>query len=176
MRKLSITELNRKLPEEFQKSAKMPLRIILDNIRSAHNIGSVFRSADAFAIDQILLCGITAIPPNREIHKTALGATETVSWQYFPNTVEAIEQCKAEGYSVVIIEQTTGSIALQDYIPKGPVVLVFGNEVEGVSEEALPLADQAVEIPQFGTKHSFNISVCAGIVMYDLFVKLNRPA
>lgn len=171
MRKLSITELNRKHPEDFRQSKKRPFRIVLDNVRSAHNIGSVFRSADAFAVEQILLCGITAVPPNREIHKTALGATETVEWSYYESTKEAVEACKKDGFTIVLIEQTTGSIPLQDYVPEGPIALVFGNEVEGVSDDVLPLADQAVEIPQFGTKHSFNISVCAGIVMYDLFVK-----
>jgi tRNA G18 (ribose-2'-O)-methylase SpoU len=171
MRKLSITELNRKAPEEFRKSEKYPMRIVLDNIRSAHNIGSVFRSSDAFAIDCIHLCGITATPPNREIHKSALGAEDTVQWRYHATTQEAIQHCKDEGYTIVIIEQTTGSVPLQEYKPNGPVALVFGNEVEGVSEAAIELADVAVEIPQFGTKHSFNISVCAGIVMYDLFSK-----
>lgn len=171
MRKLSITELNRKHPEDFRQSKKRPFRIVLDNVRSAHNIGSVFRSADAFAVEKILLCGITAVPPNREIHKTALGATETVEWSYYESTKEAVEACKKDGFTIVLIEQTTDSIPLQDYFPDGPIALVFGNEVEGVSDDVLPLADQAVEIPQFGTKHSFNISVCAGIVMYDLFVK-----
>ncbi len=174
MRKLSITELNRKHPEDFRQSKKRPFRIVLDNVRSAHNIGSVFRSADAFAVEKILLCGITAVPPNREIHKSALGATETVDWTYFQTTKEAVETCKKEGFTIVLIEQTTGSIPLQDYLPDGPIALVFGNEVEGVSDDVLPLADQAVEIPQFGTKHSFNISVCAGIVMYDLFVKSGK--
>ena len=174
MRKLSITELNRKLPEEFHQTKKQSIRILLDNVRSAHNIGSVFRSADAFAIEQIFLCGITATPPNREIHKSALGATETVQWKYFEQTSDAIKACKEDGYSIVLIEQTTNSVELPDFIPQGPIALIFGNEVEGISDDVIGMADSAVEIPQFGTKHSFNISVCAGIVMYDIWTKTNK--
>jgi tRNA G18 (ribose-2'-O)-methylase SpoU len=174
MRKLSITELNRKLPEEFHQTKKQSIRILLDNVRSAHNIGSVFRSADAFAIEQIFLCGITATPPNREIHKSALGATETVQWKYFEQTSDAIKACKEDGYTIVLIEQTTNGIELPDFTPNGPIALVFGNEVEGISDDVIGMADSAVEIPQFGTKHSFNISVCAGIVMYDIWTKSNK--
>jgi tRNA G18 (ribose-2'-O)-methylase SpoU len=174
MRKLENSELNRKNNIEFKAATKIPIIIILDDIRSLHNIGSVFRSADAFAIEQIFLCGITATPPNREIHKSALGATETVQWKYFEQTSDAIKACKEDGYSIVLIEQTTNSIELPDFIPQGPIALVFGNEVEGISDDVIGMADSAVEIPQFGTKHSFNISVCAGIVMYDIWTKSNK--
>jgi 23S rRNA (guanosine2251-2'-O)-methyltransferase len=172
MRKLQLTELNRKSQDEFHQSPKWPVRIILDNLRSAHNIGSVFRTADAFLTDKIYLCGITACPPNREISKTALGATESVAWQYCENTLQAIEDCKAAGYQIVVIEQTTESVILDDFNPEGPVALVFGNEVNGVSDAVLPACDAAVEIPQFGTKHSFNVSVCAGIMLYAIQVKM----
>ena len=170
MRKLKTSELNRKLPEEFADQPKYPVRIILDNIRSLHNIGSVFRTADAFAIEEIYLCGICAVPPNREIHKTALGATETVPWKYFQTTLEAVEKAIADDYQVVLIEQTDRSILLSEFVYTGPVALVFGNEVDGISDNILPFASTAVEIPQFGTKHSLNISVCAGIVIYQLFI------
>ena len=172
MRKLQLTELNRKSQFELHQSPKWPVRIILDNLRSAHNIGSVFRTADAFLTDKIYLCGITACPPNREISKTALGAAESVAWQYCENTLQAIEDCKAAGYQIVVIEQTTESVILDDFNPEGPVALVFGNEVNGVSEAVLPACDAAVEIPQFGTKHSFNVSVCAGIILYAIQVKM----
>jgi 23S rRNA (guanosine2251-2'-O)-methyltransferase len=172
MRKLQLTELNRKSQDEFHQSPKWPVRIILDNLRSAHNIGSVFRTADAFLTDKIYLCGITACPPNREISKTALGATESVAWQYCENTLQAIEDCKAAGYQIVVIEQTTESVILDDFNPEGPVALVFGNEVNGVSDAVLPACDAAVEIPQFGTKHSFNVSVCAGIILYAIQIKM----
>jgi tRNA G18 (ribose-2'-O)-methylase SpoU len=171
MRKLQLTELNRKSQEEFHKSTKWPVRVILDNLRSAHNIGSVFRTADAFLTDKICLCGITACPPNREISKTALGATESVTWQYYASSFDAIEECKNAGYQIVVIEQTTESLDLDAFQPSGPVALVFGNEVNGVSDDILPICDVAVEIPQFGTKHSFNVSVCAGIILYALQVK-----
>jgi tRNA G18 (ribose-2'-O)-methylase SpoU len=173
MRKLQLTELNRKSNDEFRQSAKWPVRIILDNLRSAHNIGSVFRTADAFLVDKICLCGITATPPNREISKTALGATESVSWNYYESTIAAIEECKTAGYRIVVIEQTTESQELDAFIPEGPIALVFGNEVNGVSDTILPLCDSAVEIPQFGTKHSFNVSVCAGIILYAMQLKMN---
>lgn len=170
MRKLHITELNRKNPEEFHQAGKWPVRIILDNVRSLHNIGSVFRTADAFLCESIVLCGISATPPNREIHKSALGAENTVPWTYHARVAEAIEQAIVDGYTVVLIEQTDESIALDRYQgPAEKIALVFGNEVNGVSDEALPLANLALEIPQFGTKHSFNISVCAGMVLYQLF-------
>jgi 23S rRNA (guanosine2251-2'-O)-methyltransferase len=170
MRKLHITELNRKHIEEFKSSKKWPVRVILDNVRSLHNIGSVFRTADAFLVECIYLCGISAQPPHPEIHKTALGATETVIWEYFERVEDAVKKAISDGYQIVIVEQTSNSISLNEFeYPQKPVALVFGNEVKGVSEEVLPSSDVALEIPQFGTKHSFNISVCAGIVLYTLY-------
>jgi 23S rRNA (guanosine2251-2'-O)-methyltransferase len=169
MRKLHITELNRKHIEEFKSSKKWPVRIILDNVRSLHNIGSVFRTADAFLVDGIYLCGISAQPPHPEIHKTALGATDTVHWEYFENVEDAVKKAISDGYRAIAIEQTNNSIPLNEFeYSEKPMVLVFGNEVKGVSNEVLPYCEKAIEIPQFGTKHSFNISVCAGIVMYTL--------
>ena len=175
MRKRSLGELNRIGTVEFKASGKLRVRIILDNIRSLHNIGSVFRTADAFLVEAIYLCGICATPPNKEIHKTALGATESVAWSYFPDTVQGVMKAKEEGCRIVLVEQTDSSvdIATFDY-GDAPVALVFGNEVNGVSESVLPLADDAVEIPQFGTKHSFNISVTVGIVLYDFLLKHGR--
>jgi len=174
MRKLLITELNRKNSSEFEQSEKWKVRIVLDNVRSLHNIGSVFRTADAFKVERIDLCGICATPPNREIHKSALGAEETMAWKYFKNTSQALEESKNEGYDIWLVEQTDKSTSL-DSISQIPekLVLVFGNEVSGVSDAALPFAEAAVEIPQFGTKHSFNISVCAGIVLYQMY-RLHR--
>ena len=175
MRKLLITELNRKNSSEFEQSEKWKVRIVLDNVRSLHNIGSVFRTADAFKAERIDLCGICATPPHREIHKSALGAEETMTWKYFEHATQALEESKNEGYDIWLVEQTDKSTSL-DSITKIPekLVLVFGNEVNGVSDAALPFADAAVEIPQFGTKHSFNISVCAGIVLYQMY-RLHRP-
>lgn len=174
MRKLLITELNRKNSSEFEQTEKWKVRIVLDNVRSLHNIGSVFRTADAFKAERVDLCGICATPPHREIHKSALGAEETMKWKYFEHTVQALEESKNEGYDIWLVEQTDESTSL-DKITQIPerLVLVFGNEVNGVSDAALPLADAAVEIPQFGTKHSFNISVCAGIVLYQMY-RLHR--
>ncbi len=173
MRKLSMDELGRKTPEGFRASEKMPLVIVLDNIRSRMNTGSVFRTADAFLLEGIFLCGFTATPPHREIHKTALGATESVTWQYFKQTTEAIQHLRANGYSVFALEQTTQSITLQDFHPgKGrKYAMVFGNEVKGVGEDALALCDQSLEIPQFGTKHSLNVAVTAGMVVWDFYSK-----
>lgn len=171
MRKLQLTELNRKNPEQFRETPKWPVRIILDNLRSAHNVGSVFRTADAFLVDKIYLCGITATPPNRDISKSALGATESVNWEHKSGAAEAVKQCIADGYSIVCVEQTTESIHLEQFRPSGPIALIFGNEVNGVSDELLELCNAAIEIPQFGTKHSFNVSVCAGMVLYDLYLK-----
>lgn len=171
MRKLSTQELNRLHPADYGAQLKRPVRIILDNVRSLHNIGSVFRTADAFSIECIYLCGISATPPNREIHKTALGATETVAWKYFDSVREAALEAINDEYRLVLIEQTDRSVALSDYrYDNSAIALVFGNEIDGVSDELLPLAEIALEIPQYGTKHSLNISVCAGIVMYSLLV------
>lgn len=171
-----MDELNRKSVEEFKKAEKIPVVCILDNIRSQHNIGSVFRTADAFGIEEIYLCGITATPPSREIQKTALGATESVKWRYFENTTDALKNLKDKGFRLLAIEQVKGSILLNDFTAENnqKLALIFGNEVEGVSNEALALCDSAIEIPQFGTKHSFNISVTAGIVMWQIAQLLNK--
>jgi tRNA G18 (ribose-2'-O)-methylase SpoU len=170
MRKLGMDELNRKSVNEFRQSEKTPVIVVLDNIRSMHNVGSVFRTADAFLIKAVYICGYTPQPPHRDIHKTALGATETVDWQYFETTVRAVQSLKSEGYSVYAVEQTEGSIPLQEFaLPDtGQLAVVFGNEVSGVGEEALGLCDGSVEIPQWGMKHSLNISIAAGIVLWEL--------
>ncbi len=177
MRKLENSELERKSIEDFKKSEKTPLILVLDDIRSLHNIGSVFRTADAFLIEKIYLCGITAIPPNKEIHKTALGATETVAWEHQENVLEVIEKLKKENVITLAIEQVESAIFLQNFeVKKGEkYALVFGNEVHGVSQEAVALCNGSIEIPQLGTKHSLNISVSAGIVVWDLFQKMNWP-
>lgn len=177
MRKLENNELDRKSIEDFKKSDKTPLILVLDDIRSLHNIGSVFRTADAFLIEKIILCGITATPPNKEIHKTALGATETVAWEHHENVLEVIENLKKENVLTLAIEQVESAIFLQDFkVEKNQkYALVFGNEVYGVSQEAVAICDGCIEIPQLGTKHSLNISVSAGIVVWDLFQKLNWP-
>jgi 23S rRNA (guanosine2251-2'-O)-methyltransferase len=173
MKKLSMDELGRKTPELFRESKKFPLIIVLDNVRSMMNIGSVFRTADAFLLEGIFLCGITATPPHREIHKTALGATESVMWKYFPETSEAINLLKREGYHVWALEQTSDSIDLALFQPgrDQKYALVFGNEVKGVDEKVLAACDGCIEIPQFGTKHSLNISVTAGMVIWDFYSK-----
>ena len=176
MRKLSMDELNRISKEDFETAEKLPIIIVLDNIRSLSNVGAFFRTADAFRIKELLLCGITACPPHREIHKTALGADETVKWRYFETTEAACQELKAEGYRIFAVEQVEGSIALQDFKFEPHSAYILGNEVEGVSEEALPYCDGAIELPQEGTKHSINVSVCAGIVMWKLFEKLYLEA
>ncbi|MBS1663321.1 MAG: RNA methyltransferase [Bacteroidetes bacterium] len=170
MRKLGMDELNRKSVNEFRQSEKTPVVVVLDNIRSMHNVGSVFRTADAFLLQGMCLCGYTPQPPHRDIHKTALGATETVNWKYFETTVEAVRALKEEGYAVFAVEQTEGSIPLQEFNGKhsSPLAVVFGNEVTGVGEEALALCDGSIEIPQMGMKHSLNISIAAGIVLWEL--------
>ncbi len=170
MRKLKLDELNRPGLEDYRARAKLPLAVLLDNVRSGLNVGSVFRTADAFALEQLVLCGITARPPHREILKTAIGATESVAWTYRAGVAEAVAAWKARGYWAVGVEQTDESIPLQEWRrPAGaPLLVLFGNEVDGLSEEVLPLLDQAVEVPQFGTKHSLNVSVCAGIVLWEL--------
>jgi 23S rRNA (guanosine2251-2'-O)-methyltransferase len=174
MRKLANDELNRKSIEDFRNSGKTPLIIVLDNVRSLNNIGSIFRTADAFLIEAVYLCGITATPPHREIQKTALGATESVIWKYFNNVSEAIEVLKKDGFSIVAIEQAEGSIALDNFEIRKNIhyALVFGHEVKGVSQEVMEVCDSCIEIPQFGTKHSFNIAVSTGIVLWELFKKL----
>jgi len=172
MHKLKTDELNRLSKEEFEQAEKTPIIIVLDNIRSLSNVGAFFRTADAFRIEELFLCGITACPPHREIHKTALGADETVKWRYFETTEAACQRLKAEGYRIFAIEQVEGSVSLHDYIFEPNTAYILGNEVEGVSEEALPYCDGAIELPQEGTKHSLNVSVCAGIVMWKAFEQL----
>lgn len=171
MRKLKNTELNRLDVETFKLTEKTPLIVILDNIRSLNNIGSVFRTSDAFAIEKIYLCGITAVPPNKEIHKTALGATESVDWEYVEDTLTLVEKLKSEGIVTAAIEQAEKSVKLQDFNVKSAekYAIVMGNEVKGVQQEVVDACDYCIEIPQFGTKHSLNISVTTGIVLWDLF-------
>lgn len=173
-RKLKITELNRISTEEFKEAEKLPLVVVLDNIRSLHNIGSVFRTSDAFRIECIYLCGITATPPHAEMHKTALGAEFTVDWKYVNNTVEAIDNLKNEGYTVYSVEQAEGSIMLNELTldKNRKYAIVMGNEVKGVQQEVIDHSHGCIEIPQYGTKHSLNVSVTAGIVIWDLFNKL----
>ena len=169
MRKLSMDDLNRKSAEEFKKASKLPMVVVLDNVRSMNNIGSVFRTADAFLLEAIYLCGVTAQPPHREIQKTALGATETVNWKHFETTIDAVNSLKAKGYKVYAVEQADQSIMLDKFMPdSAKTALVFGNEVNGVDQAVIDICDACVEIPQFGTKHSLNISVSVGIVVWEV--------
>jgi tRNA G18 (ribose-2'-O)-methylase SpoU len=165
-----MDELSRKNKEEYHRADKLPVLLLLENIRSMHNVGSVFRSADAFLVEGIYLCGYTPRPPHRDIHKTALGATDTVAWKYMDSAAEAVQQLRETGYRVLAVEQVEGSMALQSFEwPAGEkLAIVFGNEVEGVSEEVLACCHHCIEIPQFGTKHSLNVSVAAGIVLWEL--------
>ncbi len=174
MRKLRNEELGRKSVEEFKRAQKIPVVVVLDNIRSALNVGSVFRTADAFLIEKIYLCGITAKPPNREINKTALGATQSVDWEYADKTTDVITRLKSQGYVVISVEQVEGSVMLQDLDldRQKKYALVFGHEMYGVDQQVVDMSDVAVEIPQFGTKHSLNISVSAGIVIWEVVRKL----
>ncbi len=169
-----MEELGRKSVDEFQAADKAPVAVILDNVRSMHNVGSVFRSADAFLVSDIFLCGYTPRPPHRDIHKTALGATETVRWHYEPDILALLERLRAEGYKLCAVEQAEGSLALQDLpVEKGrKTALIFGNEVEGVQDKVIGMCDTCVEIPQSGMKHSLNISVAAGIVLWEMHKKL----
>ena len=171
MKKLSMEELERLSVEEFKTAPKLPVCIVLDNVRSLHNVGSAFRTADAFRVEKIYLTGITGTPPHREIQKTALGATESVAWEYFESTGRAIEHLKSLGYEIIVVEQTTNSISLHRFELRGNAkhCLVFGNEINGVSDEAIAAADFAIDVPQTGTKHSLNISVCLGIVIWEIF-------
>ncbi len=173
MRKLKLEELGRISPEEFKIKHKSPVILMLDNVRSLHNVGSAFRTADSFLIEKIFLCGITGTPPNRELHKTALGAEETVVWEYAENTAEAVKKLKAEGWKIVSLEQADRSTLLQNFNPRktDKYCFVFGNEVFGVEDEVIALSDSCLEIPQFGTKHSLNVSVAIGVLMWDYFVK-----
>jgi len=170
MRKLQNSELGRKSVSQFRESEKSPFVIVLDNIRSHSNVGSVFRTADAFLTESIYLCGITARPPHREIQKTALGATESVGWKYFKETSEAVKELKSKGYRIIGIEQAEASVNLADFVvePETKYALVFGHEVNGVDQAIINQCDHVVEIPQFGTKHSFNIAVSAGIVLWEM--------
>lgn len=174
MKKLILDDLNRINIDEFKNAQKTPLIIVLDDIRSLHNIGAVFRTSDAFLIEKIYLCGITATPPNKEIHKTALGATDTVEWEYVKSVVEVVEKLKTENVEVFSVEQVENSIMLNNFSVSEKVkyALVFGNEVKGVSQQVVDLSKGVIEIPQLGTKHSLNISVSAGIVIWDLFQKM----
>lgn len=174
MRKLSLKELNRVSPTEFKLQEKTPLVIVLDNVRSGLNVGSAFRTGDAFACASVYLCGITAQPPHREILKTAIGATESMDWQYFEKTTDAIQDLRKQGYTILAIEQAEGSVQLQDFEvdTNGKYAVVFGNEVKGVGEEVMQMIDACIEVPQFGTKHSLNISVCVGVVCWDIFRKM----
>ena len=175
-RKLKITELNRISVEEFKEADKLPLVVVLDNVRSLHNIGSVFRTSDAFRIEFIYLCGITATPPHPEMHKTALGAEFTVDWKYVDNTVEVVDNLKEEGYTVYSIEQAKGSVMLDELTldKSEKYAVVLGNEVKGVQQEVIDHSHGCIEIPQYGTKHSLNVSVTAGIVIWDLFKQLKQ--
>jgi len=174
MRKLKNSELERLSTDEFKSANKTPLIVILDNIRSLNNIGSVFRTSDAFLIEKIYLCGITAQPPHKDIHKTALGSTDTVDWEYFDDTLSLVEKLKTKNVEIASIEQAENSIELQSFKPvKGKkLAVIFGNEVKGVQQDVVSASDYCIEIPQYGTKHSLNISVSCGVVLWDLFNKL----
>ena len=174
MRKLKNSELDRLSVEDFKQVEKTPLIVVLDNIRSLNNIGSVFRTSDAFLIEKIYLCGITATPPHKDIHKTALGSTETVDWEYVEDTLSLVEKLKADGIKVISIEQAENATMLNNFTPEQQTTyaLVFGNEVKGVSQDVVNASDVVIEIPQYGTKHSLNISVSAGVVIWDVFSKL----
>jgi tRNA G18 (ribose-2'-O)-methylase SpoU len=174
MRKLEIHELNRIDVEEFKRVEKYPIAIVLDNVRSQNNIGSVFRTGDAFRVEKVVLTGICSTPPNKEIHKTALGAEKSVTWEYFSECLDAVKQLKEEGYTIIAVEQVEGSIKLQNFEVKKEekYALIFGNEVKGVDEEVVKASNLAIEIPQEGTKHSLNVSVTAGIIMWDFFRKM----
>lgn len=175
-RKLDNAELHRKTADEYRAAQKLPFVVVLDNVRSLNNVGSVFRTADALLIESIHLCGFTGTPPHKEIHKTALGAELSVPWQHFDTTEAAIAALRAKGYTIATVEQTEGSISLCDFRPEPEkrYALVFGNELHGVAQEVVDQSDICIEIPQFGTKHSFNIAVSAGIVLWDCFVKLQK--
>ncbi len=176
MRKLKINELNRLSEEEFKKVRKIPIIVVLDNIRSCNNTGSVFRTSDALLIKKIFLCGITATPPNKEIHKTALDAEKSVNWEYVEKTEEVIVLLQKNGYKIYAVEQVENSTFLTDFSPAADekLALIFGNEVKGVQQKVVDLCDGALEIPQYGTKHSFNVSVSAGIVLWDVFQKIQK--
>ncbi len=174
MRKLSLKELNRVNIDQFKQQEKAPMVLVLDNVRSALNVGSAFRTADAFALEKVYLCGITAQPPHREILKTAIGATDSMDWSYAKQTVDVVAALKAEGYVILAVEQAEESVMLPEFtiVSDTKYALVFGNEVNGVGEAVMEMVDYCLEVPQFGTKHSLNISVCIGVVVWDLFKQL----
>ncbi len=174
MRKLLNEELNRKSVDEFKQASKTPIIIVLDNVRSLNNVGSVFRTADAFLVEAVYLCGITGCPPNKDIQKTALGSTESVAWKYFKTTIDAVEELKQNNYKVYAIEQTESAIMLNDFMPvrMQKLAIIFGNEVKGVQQEVIDASVGVIEIPQVGTKHSINIAVSVGVVIWDLFQKM----
>ena len=174
MKKLRTIEMQRLSVEEFREAKKLPLVVILDDVRSMHNVGSVFRTGDAFRIERVCLCGITSTPPMAEIHKTALGAEDSVDWQYYPSALIAVEALKSEGYEILSVEQAHGSTMLQDFTPLAgkQYAVVFGNEVKGVHQEVVDASDGCLEIPQFGTKHSLNVSVTAGIVIWHFAIRM----
>ncbi len=176
MRKLLNSELKRKTVDDFKKADKLPVVIVLDNVRSMNNIGSVFRTADAFLVNSIYLCGITATPPHRDIQKTALGATDSVNWKYYKDTQLAVTELKQEGYKIYSLEQVEESISLLGFNPdpNDKIAFVFGHEIKGVAQEIIDISDNSIEIPQLGTKHSFNISVSTGIVLWDYYCKIRQ--
>ena len=175
MRKLTMDQLGRKSAEEFRHAEKTPVVLVLDNVRSMNNIGSVFRTADAFLLQGVYLCGVTATPPHREIQKTALGATESVSWKHFPTTLDAVNDLKKEGFTVYAVEQVETSIMLDKLnLPEGKIALVFGNEVNGVEQAVIDSCTVCIEIPQYGTKHSINLAVSVGIVVWEVVKKLQQ--
>ena len=174
MKKLKNKDLQRINIEAFKSAEKTPITIVLDNVRSALNVGSVFRTSDAFLIENIILCGITATPPNKEIRKAALGSTDSVNWKYIKNTTDAVKQLIKDGYHVLGIEQADKSTKLNEFeLPKKAIAIILGNEVNGVDQQVIDLCNEVIEIPQFGTKHSLNIAVTSGIVIWDLWKKLN---
>lgn len=176
MKKLKLEELGRIDVASYRLANKMPIVLVLDNLRSLHNVGSVFRSADAFSVEKLYLTGITGMPPHREIHKTALGATESVAWEHASDPLDTVRELKLRGYRIIIIEQTTESVRLDDFRihPGEKYSLIFGNEIHGVSESVMTEADAAIEVPQTGTKHSLNVSVCAGVVLWEFYRKLSK--
>lgn len=176
MKKKTIWDLNRVSLDEYRSAKKLPLTIVLDNVRSLNNIGSIFRTSDAFAVERLMLCGVTGTPPSPEIHKTALGAEDSVAWEYFPTTLEAVEKLKAEGYVVCALEQVEGSVSLEKFevIPTQKYAVIAGNEVDGVDQAIVDRADVCLEIPQIGTKHSLNVAVSTALAIWHLFLSL-RP-
>ncbi len=176
MRKITNQELNRPSAEEFAQMSRIPVVVVLDNVRSAQNVGAFFRTGDAFAIERVALCGITATPPSKDIHKSALGAEMTVAWSHYPSTVECVKELKAEGYRLLAVEQVEGAVMLDELQvdADSKYALVFGNEVAGVEQQVVDLCDGAIEIPQLGTKHSLNVSVAGGVVLWPFFVELKK--